>query len=1470
MAWVKRAAWMAGGIILAVVVVVVVGAAWVDTAGGKAWLTAAINRYAGGQARIAAIGGNLPFHPVLSQIELLDSGGVWAVARDVEIDVAASNLLLHRRLTVRRLAVTSIDMKRSPIPAADSSAAQKPTAGVPSASLPKLPLAVELRSVSIATINLPADFMGEPTSWTMRGSARVANRDAALDLRVIELAAQPVRVEAAFDLSSGRIGASATVDDPRGLLLRRQLGDAQPLQLRIADDETAENRSPADWRGRLSGSIGDRATLNAKLRLAAEPAGLLFETNGTFAGEHLLPASLAPVIGDGLKFQLRGHEAEAGLTLDRLAAEAAGFRAEGSGAYRAPGELADVSLRVLFPDLAPYSTLAGQPLTGAADLTLSAEGPLDAWQAKLDLAGSGFAFGGHAVNEASAHVTAAATASSYQLNARGEMAGLRPGGAALPAHLGEALEWRLAAQSDASAEKFVITDATVQTAGLHVAGDGSFERASQTIAGTARVTAGELDRFSDLAGATLRGRGEIVATANGNFPGPVTVTVRGALDDFVTGIPAADALIGGKVQIDAVARGDERGRVTVENAGMRLSNVSLSARGDADPAANEIKGEFSATVGDLSVLRQAGLPAAGRLKVDGQVGGGFKRPAVDIQLEGTALAWQTARIDRATARFNVKADDVPRGTLNAELQSRDLKVNIAGEGSLSRDGKILTVPALRIRSGASAIEARLRTALDTFLTSGQVTVNIPDLTPWSPLAGMELGGRLNLKLALATQIGQSAAVDMTGSDLRATPAGSEAIIVGRIAANGTLTDLLRRPGGKIDARADGITAGGGQIREFRFSATSSRPDRFAFNGELDGNFRGPFALSTGGDVVFERGSTRATLARLTGRVAGTPLRLERPVTVTSRGPELSVADLVLAVGGGRIDGSTKLEATRLDVRLQAQRLPIGLAGRLAGREDISGALDARIDISGAAAQPRGRITMAGHELRAGPARRGSMPDLSFTADAALGPAHVEVNAAANMAATRLVTVTGTIPMRFGPQPGRAAIATDREMSVQARGEGELGALVDFLPLAGDRLAGHFKLVMDAAGTPATPLLSGNLAVDQGRYESLSSGLIVDALALDLGAERNRIVLRRLTATDGGKGMLDGSGSVSMPSGEIPLLDIVLNLRSFQALRRTDATLTASGSSTVNGPLTSPKLIARLAVDEAEIFIPDPAPPAARKIPVTVIDSSTGQVLQRPEEAQAATSGGIILDVEAHVPGRTFVRGRGLDSEWQGDVKIRGASSAPEITGALKVVKGGFSFFGRDMAISRGTVTFTGGQKIEPDLDVLAETTRSGAIFQVAVTGTPSELKIKLSSTPAMPEDEILSRMIFGREITKLTPAQGLQLAQAAATLSSGGPGMLDKVRRKLGLDVLNIGSTNDNDSLRPSQRTDSSGDSGGTANTGVSGGKYIADGVYVGAGQGLSGETRSKVEIEVLPNINVESTAGTRSESLGLNWKLDY
>jgi translocation and assembly module TamB len=221
-----------------------------------------------------------------------------------------------------------------------------------------------------------------------------------------------------------------------------------------------------------------------------------------------------------------------------------------------------------------------------------------------------------------------------------------------------------------------------------------------------------------------------------------------------------------------------------------------------------------------------------------------------------------------------------------------------------------------------------------------------------------------------------------------------------------------------------------------------------------------------------------------------------------------------------------------------------------------------------------------------------------------------------------------------------------------------------------------------------------------------------------------------------------------------------------------------------------------------------------------------------------------------------VRGRGLTSEWKGDLDVTGTASHPEIVGQFQAVNGDFALLGTDFIIQRGVLTFTGGTM--PFLDMLAQAQTADITAQVLLQGLPTAPTVKLTSQPELPQDEVLSRVLFGAGVGQITPAQGLELAQAAASLAGGGPGLLDRLRTATGLDRLSVGQE---------------AGATGTAATTVSGGKYVMPGVFVGVDQGVSAtSTRAKIEVTITPHISANATAAAAGSgsSLGVQYKLDY
>jgi len=235
-----------------------------------------------------------------------------------------------------------------------------------------------------------------------------------------------------------------------------------------------------------------------------------------------------------------------------------------------------------------------------------------------------------------------------------------------------------------------------------------------------------------------------------------------------------------------------------------------------------------------------------------------------------------------------------------------------------------------------------------------------------------------------------------------------------------------------------------------------------------------------------------------------------------------------------------------------------------------------------------------------------------------------------------------------------------------------------------------------------------------------------------------------------------------------------------------------------------------------------------------------------------------LDMSVDLPGKVFVRGRGLESEWRGDLTVTGTAAEPVITGQLTIVRGFFDFLGRRWDLTRCTITFDGSTPPSPVLDITAEVNRGDIIAQLRVVGAASSPSISLTSDPPLPEDEVLSRVLFGRALSEIKPSQAVQLASAARTLSGAqGPitQLTSGLRQSLGIDSLNI----------------QSGDAGFTSST-VGLGKYLTDNIYLEVVQGLATqETGVLVEVDLGRNWAIEAESGADARStFTIQYRRDY
>jgi translocation and assembly module TamB len=208
-----------------------------------------------------------------------------------------------------------------------------------------------------------------------------------------------------------------------------------------------------------------------------------------------------------------------------------------------------------------------------------------------------------------------------------------------------------------------------------------------------------------------------------------------------------------------------------------------------------------------------------------------------------------------------------------------------------------------------------------------------------------------------------------------------------------------------------------------------------------------------------------------------------------------------------------------------------------------------------------------------------------------------------------------------------------------------------------------------------------------------------------------------------------------------------------------------------------------------------------------------------------------------------VVGLGINSRWRTDLQVGGSADAPRFTGRADLVQGNYDFAGRIFRLDHGVIRFVGETPPNPQLDIHAEAQVQGLDASVQVRGTGLQPEITFASTPPMPQDELLSRILFGTSITNLSAPEALQLASAVAAMRSGS-GSLDPInalRRAVGLDRLRIVPAD----VATGQKT------------AIGAGKYITRKLFVEVVTDGQGYSATRVEYQMTRWLSLLSTVST-------------
>jgi translocation and assembly module TamB len=523
-----------------------------------------------------------------------------------------------------------------------------------------------------------------------------------------------------------------------------------------------------------------------------------------------------------------------------------------------------------------------------------------------------------------------------------------------------------------------------------------------------------------------------------------------------------------------------------------------------------------------------------------------------------------------------------------------------------------------------------------------------------------------------------------------------------------------------------------------------------------------------------------------GSYAGQTITMPRPAILTAKlradgtTSEWNLAQSQINYGGGRVVAQGAIGNGSLDLTLGLVDMPLSLGDVALPDMGLGGKVSGQVTYSQQReAMPTGSAKLVVKSLtRAGLVLVSRPVDVALVGRLSANALDMRAVASENgqgrgrlQARIDNLAETGLLPDRL--RNGR--------LIGQLRYAGPADALWRLMALDNFDLTGPVDLAADMTGTLESPDIRGNLSGDNLRLQSAAAGTDVTGIAASGSFIGSQLRLTSLAGKASG-GQITGSGTVNfagMEGGRGPSIDIALATRRAQLLARPDMAVTVTGPMRILSDGLTGTIAGRLVIERARWRLGQAN--AAADLPSATVreinrrtDVAPGSERQMPWNLMVDASGGGIR-----------VQGLGMDSLWNANLQLRGALLDPAIGGAANMVEGTYDFASKHFDLTRGRISFDGTSPPDPRLDIAASATLTNLTATVTVRGTANKPEVDFSSIPALPEEELLARILFGDSITQISAPEAIQLGAALAALRSGG-GLdpINKLRSVVGLDRL--------------------------------------------------------------------------------------
>ncbi len=406
-----------------------------------------------------------------------------------------------------------------------------------------------------------------------------------------------------------------------------------------------------------------------------------------------------------------------------------------------------------------------------------------------------------------------------------------------------------------------------------------------------------------------------------------------------------------------------------------------------------------------------------------------------------------------------------------------------------------------------------------------------------------------------------------------------------------------------------------------------------------------------------------------------------------------------------------------------------------------------------------------------------------------------------------------------------------ELSLQLPSINWIGALLSSSIVADGRLQGDLHM----SGSWSEPRFNGHLQGQQLRLLLVDSGINLQQGVLDADFTGNSLMLRKLQFA-GTSGLASVSGPVVVNDGKLTA-NLAMHAAQFGVYARSDRQLVISGDAKLDLLEKRAQLVGNVIVDRGFFDIGRAGTPQlSDDVIVTGRTQPAAPVLQ------------LDVDLGVGLGQQLVLRGRGLNARAEGALRFTSKAGAPLQTfGLMKISKGTYAAYGRELTIERGILRFDGAAG-NPGLDIRAMRRGMAVEPGVSIVGTAMAPRIALVSEPQVPDAEKLAWLVLGHGLSSAAGNELGDLQGAAASLlsQSAAAGIQSQLASAFGLDSISL-SSSPNSGNTVQQRI-------------ITLGKRVSSRLYVSYQQGLQNAAAAVVlRYTLSPRLTVEAESGTRS-----------